>query len=465
MIKIMTKEMLSVEQALELNKKDLVDYYKNHVNPALAKMLALLNFDKQYVKAAGCKVWDSEGVEYLDFLGGYGALNLGHNPPAVLEAIRKVETLPNLLQASMGTMLSVAAYNLSLLSPGDLSHSFFCNSGAEAVEAALKLARIASGKEKIIYCQDSFHGKTLGALSVTGREKYQLPFKPLIPGFEKVPFADLASLEFKFKSQDVAAFILEPIQGEGGIIIPPKGYLKKVRELCTKYNVYLILDEIQTGFARTGALFACQLEDVVPDIMCLAKSLGGGVVPIGAYICKKEIWKKAYDSMDKALLHTSTFGGNTLAATAAIATMTELVNLNLSQEAQEKGDYLLSELKKMATKYELIKEVRGQGLLIGIEFKQKEAGFFNKISKGMLNKLAHEYTGSLIAGILHQEYQIITAYTLNNPNVIRLEPPLIVSYEEIDQLIEALDAIFNQYKSLLDIAKGEAKKRISSIFK
>jgi putrescine aminotransferase len=460
----MEKKLMDIEDALNLDREGLIENYKNHVNPALAKMFALLNFNKQFVKARGTKVWDAEGNEYLDFLGAYGALNLGHNPPEIFKAIDKVRELPNLLQASMGIMLSVAARNLSIITPGNLSHSFFSNSGTEAVEGALKLARASSGKEKIIYCENSFHGKTIGSLSVTGRVKYQKLFKPLVPMNDMIPFGDLDALKTKLKEGNIAAFIVEPIQGEGGIIVPPDGYLKGVRNLCDEFDTYLILDEIQTGFGRTGRLFACEYEGIIPDIMCFAKSLGGGVMPVGAFITKEEIWNKAYGSMETALLHTSTFGGNTFASAAAIAVMNEITKKNLSQQAEEKGKYFLDKLRLMAEKYELIKEVRGRGLMIGIEFNHVQSGMLDKISHGVLSKLAKEYLGSMVAGTLQNDYGIITAYTLNNPNVIRLEPPLIVTYEEIDRVLVALNAIFENYKGFLGMSIKNARNTLGALF-
>ncbi|NLL17544.1 MAG: aspartate aminotransferase family protein [Clostridia bacterium] len=427
-------------------------------------MMGLLDFDKQFVKAKGVEVWDSEGNVYLDFLGAYGALNLGHNHPKVIEAVEKVMEWPNLLQASLGTLVSALAYNLAQVLPSGLSRSFFCNSGAEAVEGGLKLARAASGKTRTIYCEGSFHGKTMGALSVTGREKYRVPFQPLVPGCEPVPFGDLEALENKLWKKDVAAFIVEPIQGEGGIILPPQGYLKGVRELCDKYDVLLIADEIQTGFGRTGTMFACEYENVVPDIICLAKAIGGGVMPIGAYCTKPEIWDKAYGGMDKALLHTSTFGGNTWTSAAAIAAIEQIVQERLWDEAREKGEYMMEKLRRLQQKYSMIKEVRGRGLLIGIEF-EKPAGLIDKLTGGMINKLSEEYFGALVAGELQNKYRIITAYTLNNPNVIRLEPPLIVTIEQIDQVVDALDAIFKQHRGFMGMALSSGKTVLGSIFK
>lgn len=371
---------------------------------------------------------------------------------------------PNLLQASLGTVVSALAHNLAQILPGGLSRSFFCNSGAEAVEGALKLARAASGKTKIVYCEGSFHGKTLGALSVTGRQKYQKPFLPLLGPCEMVPFGDLEALEQKIFKKDVAAFILEPIQGEGGVIVPPKGYLSGVRELCDKYDVLLIVDEIQTGFGRTGKMFACEHEGVIPDIICLAKSLGGGVIPIGAYSTKPEIWEKAYGGMERALLHTSTFGGNTWAAAAAIAAINVIVEQNLCEQARANGEYMLNRLKELQNRYSVVKEVRGLGLMSGVEFKS-QAGLMDKLTGGMINKLSEEYFGALVAGELQNKYHVITAYTLNNPNVIRLEPPLVVTKEQIDQVVDALEEIFQRHRSFVGMALATSRTALSSIFK
>lgn len=455
--------LFTIDDVENLSRSEIRKIYSEHVNPGLASMMGLLNFDRIYVKAQGCYVWDVEGQKYLDFLGAYGALNLGHNPPEVLEAIKKVSQKPNLLQATINPYAAVLAHNLSKIAPGNLKHSFFCNSGAEAVEGALKTARAATRKQKIISCDGAFHGKTLGALSATGRDKYKGPFLPLVPEFETIPFGDLDALEAKLKGGNVAAFIVEPIQGEAGIIVPPKGYLKGARDLCTKYGALLIVDEIQTGLGRTGSMFACEQEDVAPDIMCVAKSLGGGVMPIGAFIATDEVWERAYSGMERCLLHTSTFGGNTLACAAGIASINAIKEKRLAERAAELGDYFLNRLKGLKEKYGIIKEVRGRGLMIGIEFEPPVKGFINRITGGVINKLYEEFTGALVAGELLNKHRIITAYTLNNPNVIRLEPPLIVTKEDIDQVIEALEDIFTRYRGFMGMTLNAIKSAASSI--
>jgi putrescine aminotransferase len=452
------EDLLSLQEAMQLNRRDVRDIYKQYANPGLATMMGLINFDKKFVRAQGVSVWDDQGNEYLDFLGGYGALNFGHNHPQIVEAVQQAGELPNLLQASLGTLYAALAYNLAQITPGELCRTFFGNSGAEAVEGALKLARAATKKTRIIHCEGSFHGKTFGALSVTGKSKYQDPFKPLLPGCEAVPFGDPNALEAKLRNRDVAAFIIEPIQGEGGVHIPEEGYLRQVRDLCTRYETLLIFDEIQTGFARTGTTFACQWDTVEPDIMCLGKSLGGGVMPISAFTTTEGIWDRAFGGMEKCALHTSTFGGNARACAAGIASIEVMINENLAEQTRGKGAYLLQGLRELQEKYPaLIKEVRGRGLLIGIEFNQVSGGFLNKVTGGKLNKFAEEYLAALVAGELMNRYQIITAYTLNNPNVIRFEPPLIVTREQLDTLLHALEDIFKKHSSIWSLVLSSGK--------
>lgn len=456
------KELYTIDQACSFSQEELVQNHRDYVNSNLVSMMSLIGFDKKFVRAQGMHVWDEEGNEYLDFLGSYGALNLGHNPPLIMQAVAKVGELPNMLQAALNPLAGALAHNLSRIVPGGLRRSFFGNCGTEAVEGALKLARISTGKQKIISCTGSFHGKTMGALSVTGREKYQQPFRPLVPGCEKIPYGDLDLLEAKLKPGDVAAFIVEPIQGEGGIIVPPEGYLAGVRELTTKYGALFIADEVQTGFGRTGYLFGCDYEQVGPDIICLAKALGGGVMPVSAYVAAEEVWQRGYGSSERALLHTSTFGGNSWAMAAGLASIQATLEQELPRKSREQGAYFIQRLQELQQKYPLIKEVRGRGLFIGLEFDQPE-GVLNTLTGGLLKNLAYEYQGAMVAGELLNKHRIITAYTLNNPNVIRLEPPLIVEKEQIDYVVNALDDILSHQKSFLSIAFSTGKTMLGRL--
>jgi putrescine aminotransferase len=454
---------LTIKDACGLKRAQIRQLYSRYVNPSLVGVMGLLDFDKNFIRAQGVSVWDGDGKHYLDFLGGYGALNLGHNPPEVQEAIREVSSRPNIIQASLNSMAAALAHNLAQVAPGDLERVFFCNSGTEAVEGALKLARAANaGRKKIIYCNNAFHGKTFGSLSVTGREKYQKPFAPLLADCEQIPFDDLEALEQKLREGGTAAFIVEPIQGEGGVNVPREGYLRSARELCSRYGTLLIVDEVQTGLGRTGYLFACEREGVVPDILCLAKSLGGGIMPLGAYIARPGVWDKAYSGMDKYALHTSTFGGNTVAMAAGMAALNSIIDQELPKQAGEKGQYFLTKLQELADKYKLIKEVRGRGLLIGLEFNQVAGKVLDKITAGSVNRLAEEYLGVMVAGKLLNGHGIITAYTLNNPNVIRLEPPLTVAYEEIDRVVRAIDEILGE-SGLSGVVLGSVRAVVSSI--
>ena len=457
--------LLSIDDALKLNRKQVLETYKNYIHQGRAALSALIGIDTNFVKAEGCMVWDEDGGEYLDFVGGYGSLNLGHNHPAVLKALRQVESAPVMLQSALPKFAAVLAHNLVQIAPGDLQNCWFCSTGTEAVEGALKLARMYTGKKEFIYCTGGFHGKTMGALSVTGKKRYQEPFEPLVPGCIPVPFGDSTALEKALQEHDVAAFIVEPIQGEAGVILPPDGYLKEVRRLCSDHNTLFILDEIQTGFGRTGTMFACEHEAIVPDVLVLAKSLGGGVVPIGAYITTAAIMKKAYgSSIDKSTMLTSTFGGNSHCAAAAIAAVEVIVSENLSAQAAEKGTYFLNKLQGLQEKYSIVKEVRGRGLLIGMELAEG-GGMLDFLSAGSMKKLSTEFLSSMIGGELQTNYGVLTLFTLNNPNVLRLEPPLNVSYEQLDFCVDAFDKLFSKHKSFLKIALQSGKGVLSSFFR
>ena len=428
--------LITIDEALEASKEQVKEWYKKYFNPSFELILELAEFDAIYDKADGTTVY-ADGQSYLDFLGGHGAVGISHNHPEILASIQKVMGRPNILQAALSPLTAALAKNLALITPGDLEKSFFCNSGAEAVEGALKIARAATGRKKIIYTENSFHGKTFGALSATGKEKYRAPFTPLIPGFEAVPFGDSQALEQKLSQSEAAAFIVEPIQGEGGIILPPQGYLKEVERICRKYRTLLIMDEIQTGLGRTGKMFACEYEDVEPDVICLAKALGGAAVPMGAYVVTDKVWQRAYGGIDRCLIHTTTtFGGTAWGCAAALATINVLCrdSSRLIHEAKDKGEYFLTELKKV-DKFDVIKETRGKGLMIGVEFNQP------RIAKGKINQLFKEYFAQLVVSQLRNNYNVLSVYTLNNPNVIRFMPPLTVNKEDIAYTVSSLEKL------------------------
>lgn len=393
-----------------------VHQYEQFINPSMVRLFRFMGLTAAAREATGNYVIDSNGKQYIDCLGGYGVFSLGHRHPKVIEVVKKqLDSMPMSCKILLDTATGALAAKLAEITPGDLQYSFFANSGAEAVEGALKTAKVHTRREKIIAATNSFHGKTMGALSATGRDIFRDPFQPLLPGFFHVPFGDVDAME-QVIDQKTAAVILEPIQGEGGIILPPDSYLPSVRELCDKNGAVLILDEVQTGIGRTGCMFACEHWGVVPDIITMAKALGGGVMPIGAFTARPHIWDTY---LDAPFLHTSTFGGNPLAAAAALAAIEVTLEDNLCHRAATHGSYFIERLNKLAHDFpDVIVQVRGKGLMIGLELAQEGIG------------------GLLMSELIRQG--VLVAYTLNNPKVIRMEPPLIIGKNEINQVLECL---------------------------
>jgi putrescine aminotransferase len=401
--------------------------YRQFINPGLANLMDFVGFHAVEWRGEGMSVIDSLGNAYLDFLGGYGVFALGHAHPKVVAAVQaQAARLPMSSRVLFNRPAADLAERLAALAPGDLQYTFFCNSGTEAVEGALKLARLATGKTQIIGTVGGFHGKTYGGLSASGREVYRAPFAPLVPDFVHVPFNDVDAVAAAITDQ-TAAIIVEPVQGENGVIVPSDDYLPRLRALCDARGILLILDEVQTGLGRTGTLFACERWGVTPDIMTLAKALGGGVMPIGAFMGTPAVWKVFEPN---PLLHSSTFGGNELACVAALATLAVIEEEGLPARAAAMGTRLLAGIRAVADKYPgTITEVRGLGLLVGVEFTDRDIAAL------------------VIAGFAQQ--QIFAAYTLNNPCVIRLEPPLIVSEADIDRVLGAFDTSVSGVLDLL----------------
>lgn len=405
--------------------EETIEKYMKYVNPGFARLCKFANLATIEWEGRGAQVFDIFGRAYLDCIGGFGVFNVGRNHPRVVErAVEQLRRLPLSTRTLFNKQQADLAEMLAKITPGDLQYSFFCNSGAEAVEGALKLARLYTGRKKLVSCLNSFHGKTMGALSVSGREVYKKPFEPLLPETYQVPFDDLESME-KMVDEETAAVIVEPVQGEGGVNIPSSDYLPGVREICNRHGALLIIDEVQTGLGRTGKMFACEHWGVTPDIMTLAKGLGGGILPLGAFMSTATIWKVFEEN---PLLHSSTLGGNPLACAVGLETLKILQEEDIPRQAQEKGDYFLGKLRAFQITFpELIKEVRGMGLLIGMEF----------FDPDVASLLAMEMA----------ERMILVAYTLNNPRVIRFEPPLTISFEEMDRVVRALE------ESLLGVRK------------
>lgn len=406
--------------------------FENHVNPSLANLLKFMGFDSVEVEARGCLVIDSQGREYLDCLGGYGTMSVGHNHPRVVETVKKqLDRIAFSSRVLFNAQQSALARKLAEITPGDLQYSFFCNSGAEAAEAALKIARMSTGRTNFVSAVGSYHGKTLGALSVSGRDKYKTPFQPLLPGCIQVPFDDIAALEAAV-DESVAAVLLEPIQGEGGIIVPGDEYLQAARAVCDKHGALLVCDEVQTGLGRTGKLWgsdwAFEKNGAQPDLMLLAKALSGGCIPIGAVVGTPKTWTIWNDN---PLIHSSTFGGNPLACATALATIEVIESENLVESSMRQGEKLMTALRTTQQKYpHCVKEIRGRGLMIGVEFTHEDIA------------------GLAIAGLAQR--QVLVAYSLNNARVTRFEPPLNISDAEVEWAARAFEEALAQTAELVE---------------
>jgi putrescine aminotransferase len=409
-----------------------------HLNHAYGQKLAGAEGAVE-IRDQGVYTYDNHGKRYLDCLGGFGIFNVGPRHPKVIAAVKaQLDQVCLHSQELLNPWAAHLASQLAAVAPGDLKYSFFCNSGTEAVEGAIKLARLYSGKTEIISTRNSYHGVSMGALSATGREVFRKPFEPLLNGFVHVPFGDIKAMEAAITDQ-TAAVILEPIQGEGGINVPAEGYLQKVRRLTKKRGVLLILDEVQTGMGRTGRMFACEHEGVVPDILCLAKALGGGVMPIGAFMSTSKIWRVLEPNPS---IHNSTFGGNPLACTAASACIEVLLEEHLPARAAVMGNVFMRRLRELQSRYpQVIADVRGRGLLIGLEFQSQE----------MREKIQIElfHNGVLVAG------------TMNANRTVRIEPPLIITEAQVNLMVDTLEKVIKQVtdSKVTSIAKTTKRQR------
>ncbi|MBI3548107.1 MAG: putrescine aminotransferase [Elusimicrobia bacterium] len=429
-----TLDLIAKDELSQDDKKWLTEMtlggYENHINPGILEYRKAVSTDYTSIEWADSAntFTDINGKKYIDFLGGFGVFNVGHRHPKVVSAVInqfKRQALHS--QELLEPFRAMLSRLIAEIAPGDLQYSFFGNSGTEATEGAMKLAMLHTGRKSFIAAVGAFHGKTLGALSATARAKFRQPFLPILPDCYHVPYGDADFIESALKSadtvgNDIAAVILEPIQGEGGINVPPDDYLPRVRDLCDRYGALLIIDEIQTGMGRTGKMFCVEHWNVVPDIMTLGKALGGGVMPIGAFVAPKNIWEHLFP---EPWLHSTTFGGNPLACVAAIAGIHVLLEEKLPERAERMGNSIMLKLKALRRRFpKLCVDVRGRGLMIGIEFPSDEIGY--EVAKGLFDG------GVLVAG------------TLFHAKTLRIEPPLTISQEEMDRALNIMEKVFKE---------------------
>ncbi len=413
----------------DLSDAQVVQTYSDYVNPALSQVLQFIGFSSFEVEAKGSIVRDSSGREFLDCLGGYGTMSLGHSHPKIVAACKaQLDRMAFSSRVLFNAPQAMLAKKLAEVTPGELHYSFFCNSGAEAAEAAIKFARIHTKRKKLVSAKGAYHGKTIGALSVSGRDKYKTPFGPLVQDVQTVEFNDIAQLEEAI-DEDTAAFLVEPVQGEGGIYTASNEYLQAARRICDEKGALLVFDEVQCGLGRTGKMWGCDWAGVAPDMMLLAKALSGGAIPIGAVVARREIWEFWNDA---PLIHSSTFGGNPLACIAGLATLEIIEEENLVERCARAGDMLMKGLCETQAKFpHLVKDIRGRGLMIGVEFPLEDI------------------TSLVLAGLAQRDV-LVVPYTFNNPTVTRFEPPLNISDEHIEWALKAFDESVSATAELIE---------------
>lgn len=418
--------------------KDSIQNFNENVNPGWLVYRKSVSTNEAFVEWEDSveTFKDLYGNEFIDCLGGFGIYTCGHRNPEILKYVQaQLNRYALHSQELIDPLRGYLAKILAMATPGDLQYAFFCNGGAEAVEMALKLARLASGKHYYISTVNGFHGKSYGAVSMGGKGTYRKPYLPMIQGVQHVEYGDADAAEKAIKNliavgETVAAMIVEPIQGEAGIILPPEGYLKRLREICDKYDVYLIFDEIQTGMGRTGTMWACEYYDVVPDIMTFGKAFGGGVMPITGIIARPHLWTEDIKE-NPWILGSPTFGGNPVCCAAAIATLKYMLETDLPGQIAEKGDYMMNKLKELQKKHPILIDVRGKGFLIGLEYPTPEMGW--AVSRGLFKR------------------RVMTGGTLVNSKTNRIEPPGIISYETMDIIIQRLDETLTEVEEAFNV--------------
>jgi ornithine--oxo-acid transaminase len=422
------------------------ELYGKYLNPQTPKVLHAIGFDRVYTRAEGAYIYDVDGNRYTDFLAGFGVFAAGRNHPVIRKALHDVldAEFAEWTQFDCPPLPGLLAEKLLAKAPG-LDRVFFCNSGTEAVESALKFARYATGRKRIVYCDHAFHGLTSGSLAVNGSAEFRRGFDPLLPD-TAVPLGDLDALAAELRKGDVAALIIEPIQGKG-VHMPPDGFLTEAASLLHEHGALLICDEVQSGVGRTGKFFAYQYEDVIPDIVTVAKALSGGFVPLGAMLAKGWIFEKVYSSMDRMMVHSTTFKGGSMAMAAGLASLHVLDSEGLVENAARTGAALSAALRGMAEKFDVLADVRGRGLMIGLEF-DKPASLRARTSWNMLQKARVGLFAQMVVVALFQRHRILTQVSGDHMEVIKLIPPLMISDADVKAFVDAFGEV------LEDASKG-----------
>jgi ornithine--oxo-acid transaminase len=438
----------SLTQLIESRQADQYSLHTRFISPHMARVQEIIGFDKLYTRGEGAYLWDADGNRYLDLLAGFSVFNLGRGHPVIKKAMQEALMLerPNLVKMDCPLLAGLLAEELVKRVPPGLEAIFFANSGADAVDTALKFARCATKRPRIVFLDHAFHGLTLGTLSINGGEAFKKGFEPLIPGAAMVAMNDLDALEKELRKGNVAAFIVEPIQGKG-VYIPEDDYLPEAQRLCRKYGTLFICDEVQVGMGRAGKFLCCEHWNLEPDMVTIAKSLGGGYIPVSAVIMRREINNKVFGHLKRAQVHSTTFGQNEMGMAAGLATLYVMDEEKIVERSAMIGAKLLAGLAALKDRHEMIADVRGKGLIIGIEFRPPSAlglraawTAIEAAEKGLFTQL--------VVMSLMRDHRMLTQVGGPGVNILKLLPPLIIGDEEVENIVSAFEAVMSETKKI-----------------
>ena len=431
-----------IRKLLETRAGEDYDLYARTINPQRVRVFRTIGFDRTWARAEGQYLYDADGNRYLDLLGGFGMFNVGRNNPRVRDALVEALELdvPNSVQLGASLLPGLLAERLLALAPPRLEKVLFTSSGTESIEAALKLGRAATGRSRVLSAEQSFHGLTLGSLSATGDEHFTDRFGPLLPDFDRVPFGDLEALERELAREDVALFLVEPVQGKG-VNLPPAGYLEGAQGLCRRYGTLFAVDEVQTGFGRTGTMFALEHWNLEPDLVTVAKSLSGGYIPVGALLMSQRVFDSVFDSMEHAFSHGSTFAPNDIAMAAGLATLDEVERAQLVGHSARLGELLLERTAPLVEDHAVVKESRGLGLMWALEFAEPEAG---SLAWRVMERMQTGLFVQLVVVPLFTRHRMLSQVAGHDLPVLKILPPLVLTEQDVDDFVGALDDVIRK---------------------
>ncbi len=430
-----------LKKVLEDRRGENFTLHSKYINPQLPRVLGTIEFDRFFEKGEGCYLFDEKGDRYLDFLSGFGVFALGRGHPAIVQALHEAldADLPNLVQMDCALLPGVLAERLVNRSHSGIERVFFTNSGAEAIESAIKFARAATKRTRILYCDHAFHGLTTGALALNGGREFRSGFGPLLPGADMIPFGDVAALRRELRRGDVAAFVVEPIQGKGVNVAPGEFWLE-AQSLCRRHKALMVLDEVQAGMGRSGTFHCHEQFGITPDIITMSKALSGGYIPVGAMLCSAEVSDAVYSSMERAVVHSSTFSQNQLAMVAGLATLAAFDDEDILDRVQRTGKAFTKALQPLVDRYEFLHEVRGMGLMIGLVFGEPTTPALRRRFRVVETLRTALFSQMVVVPLFHR-HRILTQVAADNVNIVKLLPPLIAGDDEVELFTDALDDV------------------------